>query len=202
MKFTDQRKSIEQQDVNSVQEYYKTYLNKEAQESLDALDGRYVYHLYSDIISREIEKDLEKFLGGNYRIADSFAKNCVQLALHCSHLYGIRIQSWTDSALKCFDGFLLCLIQDVLNETVKSNIKVGVEREKYHHLIAKGGDFAAIGVGFDTAYQQRNEFTHIEIVEEDGKRRQKPKSQKQMKRSRDIILESLKKALSELEKKI
>ncbi|MDB4656030.1 hypothetical protein OAE48_04195 [Flavobacteriales bacterium] len=202
MKFTELRQSIESDQVNSVQDYYKAYLSKDVRDSLESLEGRFVYHLYSDIISREIDKDLEGYLGGNYRNTDSYAKDCVQMALQCSHLYGMRVKSWTDSALKCFDGFILCLIQDVLNERIKSNVKVGVEREKYHHLIEKGGAYARIGLGFDTVYQQRNEFTHVEVVEEDGKRRQKPMSQKRMRKMKEIILENFKSALTELEQKI
>lgn len=202
MRFTELRQNIESTEVNSVHDFYKVYLKKEVQESLNSLEGRFVYHLYADIIDRPIEKDIKGFLGGAYRNADEYAKDCVQMAMHCAHLHGMRTKSWTDSALKCFDGFLLCLIQEVLKEKVKGHNKLGVEREKYQHLIDKGGDYATIGVGFDTVYQQRNEFTHVEIVEEDGKRRQRPMSRKRMRKMKEIILTNLASALTALENKI
>jgi hypothetical protein len=203
MKYSDLRESLQPTaSVTSLDEYYVSYFSKPLQDAITAIDGKYVYHLYSDLSGIEIGKDLEAFLGGSYRNADAYAKDCVQVALNAEHLYGMRIKGWTDSALKCFDGFLLVLIQDILKEKIVSRRDVGLERHKYHHLIDKGGEYAVIGVGFDTVYQQRNELTHVEIVEDNGNRRQRPMSRKRMNRYKAIIMESFQRALSELEKKI
>lgn len=203
MKYTDLRESLEPKtSVTNLEEYYVSYFSRPLHEAITAMDGKFVYHLYSDLTGAQIEKDLETFLGALYRNSDFYAKDCIELALKSEHLYGMRIKGWTDSALKCFDGFLLVLIQDVLKEKIASRKDVGLERHKYHHLIDKGGEYALIGVGFDTVYQQRNELTHVEIVEDNGVRRQRPISGKRMKKYKEIILESFHRALSELEKKI
>jgi len=55
----------------------------------------------------------------------------------------------------------------------------------------------------DVVYQKRNEFTHVEVVNDaTGKRHQRSINQKNIKIMKTLILESFKKALIELEKKI
>ena len=116
-------------------------------------------------------------------------------------IFGWKIKSWLDTALKSFDNILLVLIQEVMGETIKSYHGIGHERHKYQHLIDKGGDFSIIGSGFDTAYGQRNDVTHIEILE-NGKRRQINLSKKQLDEKKEIALKNLHKALNELYSKI
>lgn len=199
MRFTELRESVEATQVQSVHEYHQIYLNKDVLSSLEGLNGEYLRHLFSDLIQKTVEKDLHSFLGGSYRNTNEYAKDCVEAAFYASHLQGWRVKAWTDSALKCFDGFLLCLIQDVLEETVKSNVRVGQEREKYWHLIDKGGRFARIGSDFDAVYEQRNSFSHVEIVEADGRRRQRSLSRKRLREAKKVILSKLSSALQELE---
>lgn len=197
MRFTELRESVEATQVQSVHEYHQIYLNKDILSSLEGLNGEYLRHLFSDLIQKSVEKDLNSILAGSYRNTNEYAKDCVEMALYVAHLHGRKVKAWTDAALKCFDGVLLCFIQDTLKETIEG--KSGKEREKYQHLIAKGGGYARIGSGFDIAYQQRNEFTHVEFIDKDGRRHQKPLSNKRMKRMRDVILSNLSSALQELE---
>jgi hypothetical protein len=105
--------------------------------------------------------------------------------------------------LKCFDSFLLVLIQEKLNETIPKRTDVGIERQKYKHLIEKGNSYYEIGEGFDIVYQLRNNFSHVEIIhDQTGKRYQKPPSQKTLKRMKSDILKNFKRGLLELEKHI
>ena len=88
-----------------------------------------------------------------------------------------------------------------MGETIKSYQGIGHERHKYQHMIDKGGDFTVIGSGFNTAYEQRNNVTHIEIMV-DGKRRQRILNHKELKSKKEIALESMEKALFALYNKI
>ena len=148
------------------------------------------------------QANFKEFLKGTYMQSNEFAKDCIQLAYHSKSLYGLLIKGWTDSALKCFDNFILILIQDVLREKIKSTPHLGREREKYKHLIDKGGELHDVGIGLEVVYQQRNEFSHIEFINVDGTRRQKPLSKKKIKELKQIILESFKKSLLALEKQM
>jgi hypothetical protein len=135
--------------------------------------------------------------------SNEYAKTCIHTVFRSKDIFGFKLAGWTDSALKCFDNFLLVLIQDKLNEIIKNRSDKGVERQKYWHLIDKGGEYYNIGEGFDMVYQLRNGFTHVEVVNDaTGKRHQRSISQKNIKKMKAVILESFKKALTELEKKI
>jgi hypothetical protein len=204
MRYSDLRKEINEgmNEVHSMQDYCSVYLNADMASRLDKLTDKYVYHLFEDLSKMEINKDLESFLGGKYRNIDEYAKDCVQMVYTSEHLFGLKVKNWTDSPLKCFDGFLLVLIQEILKEKIKKRLDVGVERQKYWHLIEKGGQYYDIGFEMDMVYGERNKFTHVEIIEIDGIRRQLPLSKKKMKKSKKIILESFKKALVALEKQI
>ena len=144
------------------------------------------------------------YLGnGSYNKANEYAKSCIHTVYRSKDIFGFKLNGWTDSALKCFDNFILVLIQEKLNETIKPGGDKGVERQKYWHLINKGGEYYDIGMGLDVVYQLRNEFTHVEVInDETGKRYQRSLSQKNIKKMKEVILESFKKALLELEKKI
>ena len=93
--------------------------------------------------------------------------------------------------------------QEKLKETINKRRDLGIERQKYKHLIDKGEEYYEIGEGFDMVYQLRNDFTHVEIInDQTGKRHQKPLSQKTLKRMKSDILANFKKGLLELEKQI
>jgi hypothetical protein len=205
MKYSDIRKEIESGLVNvsNHRDYHKTYLTEDMRFKMDALENRFLYHLFSDLISQDVTKDLREYLGGGaYSNADEFARDCVQSAYLSKLLYGLRIRGWTASALSCFDNFILTYIYNHLNEPIKSYPRISDERYKYHHLINKGGEDSIIGTCFDTIYQQRNEMFHIEIVNEKGERKQRPLNSRKLKLMKEIILENFEKSLKLIEKKI
>ena len=206
MKFTELRQELNNNlnEINSLQDYMTVYLTTSIQDKINGLNNLFVEHLFSDLIENSASSNIKDYLGSSsYNNANEYAKTCVHTVFRSKDIFGYKLAAWTDSALKCFDNFLLTLIQDKLNETIRSRTDKGVERQKYWHLIEKGGEYYEIGMGFDVVYQLRNEFTHIEIVnDETGKRHQRSLSQKNIKKMKVVILESLKKALVELEKKM
>jgi hypothetical protein len=206
MKFTELRQEINNNlsEINSLQDYMTVYLTTSIQDKIKALNDCYVEHLFSDLIDRSTTANIKDYLGnGSYNKANEYAKSCIHTVYRSKDIFGFKLNGWTDSALKCFDNFILVLIQEKRNETIKVRLDVGKERQKYYHLIDKGGDYYEIGMGLDVVYQKRNEFTHIEVIDDKtGKRHQRPLSQKNIKLMKEIILESFKKALLELEKKI
>lgn len=190
-------------EVNSSNDYIKNYLSAPVQDRISQLNEKFVAYLYGDLIEKEMDKDIESFLGKGYFNANEYAKACITTAFRCKDVYGLKIIGWTDSALKCFDNFLLALIQEKLKETIISTSDKGVERQKYQHLIKKGGDYYDIGIGLDVIYQQRNEFTHVEVIDSsNGMRKQVPVSNRNFKIKKAIILENFKKSLLALEKLI
>lgn len=206
MKFTELRQELNNNlnEINSLQDYMTAYFANSIQDKIKALNEKYVEHLFSDLIERNSSSNIRDYLGSSsYNNANEYAKTCVHSFFRSKDIFGLKLAGWTDSALKCFDNFLLVLIQDKLNETIKIKSDKGLERQKYWHLIDKGAGFYDIGMGLDVVYQLRNEFTHVEVINDTtGKRHQKPISQKNIKKMKAVILESFKKALIELEKKI
>jgi hypothetical protein len=206
MKFTELRKELNDNlnEINSLQDYMSAYFANSIQDKINALNNKYVEHIFSDLIERNSSSNIRDYLGSSsYNNANEYAKTCVHTVFRSKDIFGFKLAGWTDSALKCFDNFLLVLIQDKLNETIKNRSDKGVERQKYMHLIEKGTDYYDIGMGLDVVYQIRNEFTHVEVVNDaTGKRHQRSISQKNIKKMKVVILENFKKALTELEKKI
>ena len=206
MKFTELRQEINSNlsEVNSLQDYMTVYLTTSIQNKIKALNDRYVEHLFSDLIEKSTAANMKDYLGNSsYYNANEYAKSCIHTVYRSKDIFGFKLNGWTDSALKCFDNFILVLIQEKLNEKIKPGGDKGVERQKYRHLIDKGGEYYEIGMGLDVVYQLRNEFTHVEVInDQTGKRHQRSLSQKNIKKMKEVILESFKKALLELEKKI
>jgi hypothetical protein len=205
MRFTELRQEINNNlnEINSLQDYVSVYLTTSIQDHINGLNSQFVEHLYSDLTDKVITADIKEFLGSCYLNSNEYAKTCIHTVFRSKDIFGFKLAGWTDSALKCFDNFLLVLIQDKLNEIIKNRSDKGVERQKYWHLIDKGGEYYNIGEGFDMVYQLRNGFTHVEVVNDaTGKRHQRSISQKNIKKMKAVILESFKKALTELEKKI
>jgi hypothetical protein len=206
MKFTELRQEISSNlnEVNSLQDYMTVYLTTSIQDKIKALNDCYVEHLFSDLIEKNTISNLRNYLGNSsYNHANEYAKSCIHTVYRSKDIFGFKLNGWTQNALHCFDNFLLVLIQEKLNETIKTRLDVGKERQKYHHLMNKKEDYYEIGMAFDVIYQLRNEFTHVEIInDETGKRYQRSLSQKTIKKMKELILENFKKALLELEKKI
>jgi hypothetical protein len=205
MKYSDLKKEIESGlgNISNHRDYNKTYLTEDMRGKMEALENRYLYHLFSDLISNDVTKDLKAYLGGGaYSNADEYARDCVQTAYVSKSLYGLRIRGWTASALSCFDNFVLSYIKNELKEKVKKHPNYKEERWKYWHLIERGGGDLEIGTCFDTIYQQRNKMFHVEFEDDNGERRQRPLSNKELKKKKEIILENFEKSLKLIEKKI
>lgn len=205
MRFTELRQEISSNlnEINSLQDYVSVYLTTSIQDHINGLNNHFVEHLFSDLIDKDLTADIKEFLGSCYLNSNEYAKNCIHTVFRSKDIFGFKLAGWTDAALKCFDNFLLVLIQEKLNETIQKRRDVGIERQKYWHLINKGEKYYEIGEGFDMVYQLRNDFTHVEIInDQTGKRHQKPLSKKTLKLMKCNILENFKKGLLELEKQI
>jgi hypothetical protein len=205
MRYTEIRKEINSNldQGNSLSRYLKDYLSTSVQDKIIALQDKYVEHLYSDLIDKSVSKNLKNYLGSYYSNANEYANTCVHTVFKSKDIYSFKLNGWTDAALKCFDNLLLVLIQEHLNETIKKRVDKGFERQKYWHLIEKGGVFYEIGIRFDIIYQKRNQFMHIEVVNDtNGKRKQKRLSQSTINNMKDDILTCFKEALIALENMI
>jgi len=198
MKYTDVRKDIKSKlsEEFTLNEFYDDYLSDERADKYRNLSDKFIEALYEDLNGKELDFDVQEFLSGQYRNSNEYAKDCVLIAYPSHKMYGLRVKGWTDSALKAFDSFLLIYIQEYLKEEIMGS---GKERDKYQHLIERGGEDLLIGQSFDTIYQQRNAFTHVEFKDENGVRKQRPLSKKRMKGMRNIIFEQFAIALNNLE---
>lgn len=202
MSFTQQRDKIEAQinQVNSLEEYQKEYLSSSTVDWLTKLAGIYTIHLYNDLLGAETKKDLKKFLDTTYGASEEHSKNCISIAYIAKHIYGAKVKDWTNSALPAFDNFLLQLIHVELGEKVTKKGKHIYESDVYNHLIEKGGDFAEIGVAFQSIYQVRSSFMHVQVEDDAGIRKQKKWEAKHYKEKKELIIDQFNKAIRTLDK--
>lgn len=192
--------STELGKINSIQDYKRVYLSSDVIRSLDQLNKKFVEHLFQDLTNKDLEFNIRTYLRENesYDLVNDFALECIEPAFYKTNIHGARIKDWTSSALKCFDVFLIKLINDYLNEKIrKSGLKLK-ERDVYTHLINKGEHYYDIGIAFQTIYQTRNEFTHIQYETKDGYRHLKKWSRSKYDIARDLILKEFEKALNVL----
>lgn len=191
-------------NIQTIQDYKRVYLSSDVIRSIDQLNKKFVEHLFQDLINKDNDANIRAFLNerNNYSIANDFALECIEPAFYKTNIHGARIKSWTNSALKCFDIFLIKLINDYLEEKIrKSGVKLK-ESDVYRHLINKGEHFCDIGIAFQTIYQTRNSFTHIQLESKDGHRHFKKWSKSSYDRARDLILAQFEKGLIALMKEI
>jgi hypothetical protein len=185
--------------INSTEDYYKTYFNTDHTLKIKALTDRYIYHLYNDLAMLVTKHDLNSFLGKFYKNSDENAKECVQIAYLTKDIYGRNIRNWTDSALKSFDFILIKLINGLLGEKIPKPKGIPFETDVYEFLISKEGDLYEIGIAFQSIYQSRNSFTHVQIEESDGVRIPRQWSNKKYLREKELILDQFNKAINQLE---
>lgn len=194
MSFTAQRaKQNNQGTLKSTSEYLREYLLKDVVDSLEAIKDRYVIHLFEDLAGIETPFNFKEFLQSDYDNANEQAGTCLSFAIKSQNLFPKFIPSWTDSALKCFDHFLLIYIQDVRKELIRRYQKVK-ETDVYRHLIDLGGDDLEIGQAFSTIYQYRNEFQHVQYEEIEGRRVIRRTSGKKLVQRKMLIIGEFKKA--------
>jgi hypothetical protein len=196
MKFTEMRSTMQSFSGAKTAEYQMQYMATELKDVLNGLNNKFVEYLTNDLTDLKLEIDFRNWITNTYYgSSNDNAKECLELCLNVKHLYGRKIKSWTDNALKCYDNFLLKYIQEDRGEKIKPNIKVGTEREVYWHLIDLGGDLQQIGQAFDNIYLSRNEFQHIQVIDQNGNRIPKQVSNSKYNEKRDLIISWFKSAL-------
>ena len=204
MKFSETRLKMQQFSGAQTAEYQLKYLSQEVNDLLTNLSNKFVEHLTKDLTDSTSEFDLRPWLTNQYYgPSNQNAKECLEICPVTSHIYGSKIKVWTDSALKCYDNFLLKFIQIDRNEKISQHSAKLKERDVYLHLIDLGGDLQDIGQAFDNIYLARNEFHHIQIVDDQsGKRIPKKTTNSSYNNKRDLIIVWFKTAITILLKQI
>lgn len=202
MKFSELRDNLAKQLAPPANpaEYQLQYLNSDHRQNIDAIRDKCIYHLFEDLTTFKSTQDFELFLGQIfYRNSNDYAVDCAELAFHAKHIYGKKIKHWTDSALKCFDNFLIKYINDVLQEKIIKCSKDPKERDVYTHLINKGGTEYEVGIAFESIYLARNEFTHVQVEVSDGRREPVIWTNKKYNKKKELILFQFSNGLKNLE---
>lgn len=189
MKFTELRNTMQTFSGASTPDYQLAYIATEVKDLLNGLNNQFVEFLTKDITDTELQWDIKQWLGAPYyQASNENAKDCLEQCISVKHIWGRRIKSWTDSALKCYDNFLLKYIQIDQKETIFKTHSGLKETDVYKHLISKGGIEQEIGQNFTNIYQLRSAFQHIQTEEKDGIRIPKRISNSQCNKSRDLII--------------
>lgn len=196
MKFTEQRNIMQSFSGASTPEYQLAYITSEVKDLLNGLNNQFIEYLTKDLADTDLPFNLQHWLGSPYyQSSNENAKDCLESCPTVKHIWGRKIKSWTDSALKSYDNFLLKYIQIDKGETI-SKIYSGLkETDVYNHMIAKGGLEQEIGQNFKNIYQIRSAFQHIQTEEKDGIRYPKRISNSQCNKCRDVIIQCFKLSL-------
>ena len=190
--------------IQSIQDYKRIYLSSDVIRSIEQLNKKFVEHLFQDLINQDLDVDLRAFLQEpeKYQLANDFALECIEPAFYKSNIHGARIKEWTSSALKCFDVFLIKLINDYLKEKIPRSGSRLKERDVYSHLIKKGMPLYDVGISFESIYTKRNDFTHIQYETTEGYRHVKKWSRSKYDGARDLIIAQFERALRVLAQEI
>jgi len=196
MKFTELRNTMQSFSGASTPDYQLAYITAEVKDLLNGLNNQFVEYLTNDIVETELQLNLQQWLGSPYyQSSNENAKDCLEHCPTVKHIWGRKIKGWTDSALKCYDNFLLKYIQIDKGESIP-NTYVGIkETDVYNYLIGKGGIEQEIGQSFKNIYQIRSAFQHIQTEEKDGIRVPKRISNSQCNKWRDVIIQCFKHSL-------
>ncbi len=196
MKFTEQRNIMQSFSGASTPDYQLAYITSEVKDLLNNLNNQFVEYLTKDISGVEIQLNLQQWLGSPYyQSSNENAKDCLEYCPTVNHIWGRKIKGWTDSALKCYDNFLLKWVQIDKGENITKTYSGLKETDVYHHLINKGGIEQEIGQNFKNIYQIRSAFQHIQTEERDGIRIPKRISNSQCNKMRDVIIQCFKLSL-------
>jgi hypothetical protein len=189
MKFTETRTTMQGFTGTQTADYQMQYMASEAKDILNNLNNQFVEYLITDISDISFSFNLKLWLGNKYyNPSNENAKECLEICPTVKHLYGRKIKGWTDNALKCFDNFLLKYIQEDRKEMIKKRGIDAKERDVYWHLIELGGELQEIGQAFDLIYQTRNEFQHVQIIDQGGNLIPKSISNSKCNQKRDSIV--------------
>jgi hypothetical protein len=199
MKYTELRNTMHSFSGASTPEYQLAYLSTKVRNLLNELDNQFVEYLTKDITDTEIPFNLRQWLGyPYYQSSNEIAKECIEYCPTVKHIWGSKIKSWTDSALKCYDNFLLKYVQIDKGEIVHKTFSKPKETDVYRHLINNGGIEQEIGQYFIQIYQIRSRFQHIQIEVIDGKRIPRRLSNSKYNGFRDLIISWFKYSLLHL----
>ncbi|MBK6699270.1 MAG: hypothetical protein IPG55_05100 [Saprospiraceae bacterium] len=189
MKFTELRNTMQSFSGASTPDYQLAYITSEVKDLMDGLNNKFVEFLTRDITEGKFQFDIQLWLGSPYyQSSNENAKDCLESCPSVNHIWGRKIKSWTDSALKCFDNFLLKYLQIDMGETIPKTYSGLKETDVYKHLIEKGGIEQEVGQNFTNIYQLRSSFQHIQTEEKGGLRIPKRISNSQCNKSRDLIV--------------
>lgn len=204
MSFTKTRLAQQRFEGATIPDYQMQYMAAEVRNTLAELNGHFLEFLTADIMQQAEKWELRDWLTEDYyQPSNDFAKECLEVCLTVKHLYGSKIKPWTDSALKCYDNFLLKYIQEDRKESIRLLTDSLKERDVYSHLIGKGENLNVVGKAFTNIYRKRNEFHHIQHFNyTDGRRSQKKVTTHEYNRLRDYIIGELQKALRLLRNEI
>ncbi|HOM41524.1 MAG TPA: hypothetical protein PK064_11490 [Bacteroidales bacterium] len=189
MKFTELRNTMQSFSGASTPDYQLAYITAEVKDLLNGLNKQFVEYLTKDIIETELQLNLQHWLGSPYyQSSNENAKDCLEHCPTVKHIWGRKIKGWTDSALKCYDNFLLKYVQIDKGEKISKTYAGLKETDVYKHLVSKGGVEQEIGQNFINIYQLRSTFQHIQMEEKDGIRIPKRISNSKFNKYRDLII--------------
>ena len=190
MRFTQMRSQLEQSVAVEIPDYQLKYLATEVRNLMQSIGDRYVEHLTADIVQKENIPDYKDYLGSSsYAHSNGFAREAISVCPYAREIYGMKIRSWTDHTLKCYDNLLIHFIQHTLGEKIYKQRTDVYETDVYQHLIKKGGQLAEIGEQFNFIYQIRSRFQHVQVEDFNGIRKVRTMSNKEYNRSRDMIIQ-------------
>jgi hypothetical protein len=196
MKFTELRNTMQSFSGASTPDYQLAYITVEVKDLLNGLNNQFIEYLTKDIIETDLQINLQHWLGSPYyQSSNENAKDCLEHCPTVKHIWGRKIKGWTDSALKCYDNFLLKYIQIDRGESIPKSYLGIKETDVYNYLIGKGGIEQEIGQNFKNIYQIRSAFQHIQTEEKDGIRIPKRISNSQCNKWRDVIIHCFKHSL-------
>ena len=200
MSFTATRSKMTAFSGAPTADYQLQYMAKEVRDILNELNNKFLEYLTKDLIDDSFSTELKEWLTQSYYpSSNEHAKECLEQCLNVKHLYGRKLKPWTDAALKCYDNFLLKHIQVDRGESIKKISKDMKERDVYNHLVKLGGTLQDIGQAFNNIYQTRNDFHHIQIVDDkSGNRIPKRMTNSTYNQKRDLIIGWFKEALENL----
>ena len=200
MSFTATRTKMKNFTGAPTAEYQLQYMAQEVRDVLNDLNNRFLEYLTEDLLGDKFNTELKDWLTQSYYpSSNEYAKECLEQCLTVKHLFGRKLKPWTDSALKCFDNFLLKHIQVDRGEAIKKTSKDLKERDVYNHLVELGGTLQDIGQAFNNIYQNRSEFHHVQIVDDkNGNRIPKRMTNGAFNQKRDLIIGWFKEALEKL----
>ncbi len=200
MSFTSTRTKMNSFSGAPTAEYQLQYMAKEVRDILNDLNNKFLEYLTNDLVGDSFNAEIKDWLTQSYYpSSNEYAKECLEHCLTVKHLYGRKLKPWTDAALKCYDNFLLKHIQVDRGETIKKISKDMKERDVYNHLVKLGGTLQVIGQAFNNIYQTRNDFHHIQILDDtSGNRIPKRMTNSAINQKRDLIVGWLKEALGNL----